>query len=199
MLAREGAVCRGDLALGHPARPQSMKSPRAFCAPSFGVAARGVVTRARGPSPPDVSEELGYRWGHRLEWLGRLSYAPGSETITPTSYWYKGTFIGKSPRILPLRCRPPLLALSGFLFLSAGGRRHGSGAAVIVSPAPPGEGASTDVRTAALRAPVRTHSHPGGVGQTPAQPAVSEPNQVRQCTCVRGDVSRSSRPRLILG
>ena len=92
-----------------------------------------------------------------------------------------------------------LLALSGFLFLSAGGRRHGSGAAVIVSPAPPGEGASTDVRTAALRAPVRTHSHPGGVGQTPAQPAVSEPNQVRQCTCVRGDVSRSSRPRLILG
>lgn len=96
----------------------------------------------------------------------------------------------------------PLSAASsraGFLFLSAGGRRHGSGAAVIVSPAPPGEGASTDVRTAALRAPVRTHSHPGGVGQTPAQPAVSEPNQVRQCTCVRGDVSRSSRPRLILG
>ena len=161
---------------------------------------RGVVTRARGPTPPDVSEELGYRWGHRLEWLGRLSYAPGSETISATSYWYKGTFIGKSPRILPLRCRPPLLApLAGFLFLSAGGRRHGSGAAVIVSPAPPGEGASTDVRTAALRAPVRTHSHPGGVGQTPAQPAVSEPNQVRQCTCVRGDVSRSSRPRLILG
>ena len=92
-----------------------------------------------------------------------------------------------------------LAPLAGFLFLSAGGRRHGSGAAVIVSPAPPGEGASTDVRTAALRAPVRTHSHPGGVGQTPAQPAVSEPNQVRQCTCVRGDVSRSSRPRLILG
>jgi hypothetical protein len=67
---------------------------------------RGVVTRARGPTPPDVSEELGYRWGHRLEWFGRLSYTPGSETITASSYWYKGTFIGKSPRILPLRCRP---------------------------------------------------------------------------------------------
>ena len=67
------------------------------------IEVRGVVARARGPTPTDVSEELGYRWGHGLEWLGRLSYAPGSETISATSYWYTGisTFIGKSPRILP--------------------------------------------------------------------------------------------------
>lgn len=69
-----------------------------------------MVTRARGPTPPDVSEELGYRWGHGLEWLGRLSYAPGSETISATSYWYRGTFICERSAALTSRRssrRPP--------------------------------------------------------------------------------------------